>query len=54
MDALLLHGTMPAQVRESIKTAVKAVPESDPLARRKRSQAAAYLVLTSPHYDVQR
>jgi uncharacterized protein (DUF1800 family) len=54
VDALLLHGTMSPQAREAIKTAVKAVPLSDPLVARKRSQAAAYLVLTSPHYDVQR
>jgi hypothetical protein len=54
MDALLLHGTMSAQVREAVKAAVKAIPPSDPLVLRKRSQTAAYLVLTSPHYDVQR
>jgi uncharacterized protein (DUF1800 family) len=54
VDALLLHGTMSAPMRESIKTAVKAIPETDPLVARKRSQAAAYLILTSPHYDVQR
>ncbi|HEY0172586.1 MAG TPA: DUF1800 domain-containing protein [Pyrinomonadaceae bacterium] len=53
-DTLLLHGTMPAQMRESVKTAVKAISPQDPLAVRKRSQTAAYLVLTSPHYDVQR
>lgn len=53
-DALLLHGTMPAQMREAVKTAVKAVVPQDALAVRHRSQAAAYLVLTSPHYDVQR
>ena len=54
MDALLLHGTMSPQVREAVKTAVKAISPSDPLVLRKRSQTAAYLVLTSPHYDVQR
>jgi len=53
-DALLLHGTMPAQVRESVKRALKAVAANDALAVRHRSQTAAYLVLTSPHYDVQR
>ncbi|HEX8499390.1 MAG TPA: DUF1800 domain-containing protein [Pyrinomonadaceae bacterium] len=54
MDSLLLHGTMSPQVREAVKAAVKAISPSDPLVLRKRSQAAAYLVLTSPHYDVQR
>ena len=54
LDALLLHGTMSAQVRESIKTEIKAHTPIDSLWIRHRSQAAAYLVLTSPHYDVQR
>lgn len=54
LDALLLHGTMPSQAREAVRAAVKAVPASDPNFARKRSQAAAYLVATSPHYDVQR
>jgi uncharacterized protein (DUF1800 family) len=53
-DALLMHGSMTAQMRESVKTAVKAVSAQDALAVRHRSQTAAYLVLTSPHYDVQR
>ena len=53
-DALLMHGTMPAQMRASVTTAVKAVSPQDALAVRHRSQTAAYLVLTSPHYDVQR
>ncbi|HEX7956137.1 MAG TPA: DUF1800 family protein, partial [Pyrinomonadaceae bacterium] len=54
LDAMLLHGTMPAQMRESIKTAMLAIPTTDTNYRRKRSQTAAYLVTTSPHYDVQR
>src|SRR5215204_859375 len=44
LDALLLHGTMPAQVREAVRTAVKSIPTSDANFARKRSQAAAYLV----------
>ena len=54
LDALLLHGTMSAQMREAIKTEIKSHTDIDSLWIRHRSQAAAYLVLTSPHYDVQR
>jgi uncharacterized protein (DUF1800 family) len=55
LDARLLHGTMTAQVRAAVKTAVLSIPVStDPFWPRRRSQTAAYLILTSPHYDVQR
>jgi uncharacterized protein (DUF1800 family) len=54
LDTLLLHGTMSSQAREAVRTAVKSIPASDANFARKRSQAAAYLVATSPHYDVQR
>jgi hypothetical protein len=53
-DALLMHGAMPAQMRGAVKSAVLSVSSNDALAVRHRSQTAAYLVLTSPHYDVQR
>lgn len=54
MDALnirLMHGTMSAQMRETILNAVLTVPASDPLLRAKR---AVYLVVTSSQYQVQR
>lgn len=54
LNALLLHGTMSAPVRAAILSAVTAIPTSDANFARKRAQAAAYLVLTSPQYDVQR
>ena len=54
LDALntkMLHGTMSAQMKSTILTAVQAVPSSSPLAR---AQAAIYLVATSSQYQVQR
>lgn len=54
MDALnirLMHGTMSAQMRETILNAVLTVPASDPLLRAKR---AVYLVITSSQYQVQK
>jgi hypothetical protein len=54
LNTLLLHGTMSTQMRNSVLTAVLAVPTSDGNFARKRVQTAAYLVVTSPQYDVQR
>ncbi|HEV7891093.1 MAG TPA: DUF1800 domain-containing protein [Pyrinomonadaceae bacterium] len=54
LNALLLHGTMSPAARAAILSAVTSIPTSDANFARKRSQAAAYLVLTSPQYDVQR
>lgn len=54
LNTLLLHGTMSTQVRSSIITAMNAIPGSDANFRRKRSQAAAYLVTTSSQFDIQR
>ena len=54
LNALLLHGTMSTQVRNSIITAMNAIPTSDGNFRRKRSQVAAYLVTTSSQFDIQR
>jgi uncharacterized protein (DUF1800 family) len=54
LDALnlrLLHGTMSDPMRASILTAVKAVDSGNPLAR---AQTAAYLIVSSSHYQVQR
>lgn len=51
LDALLLHGTMPAAMRSGLAAAVNAVAASDPLTRAK---TAYYLVITSSEYQVER
>jgi len=54
LNALLLHGTMSAQFKTSIVTAMNAIPTSDGNFARKRAQVAAYLVITSSQFDIQR
>jgi uncharacterized protein (DUF1800 family) len=54
LNALLLHGTMSTQFRTSIITAMNAIPTSDGNFARKRAQVAAYLVVTSSQFDIQR
>jgi len=51
LNALLLHGTMSAQMKSAIMTAIQSIPASNPHGR---AQTAAYLVVTSSQYDVQR
>jgi uncharacterized protein (DUF1800 family) len=54
LDALntkLLHGTMSAQMKNTILTAVQAVASTDPL---NRARTAIYLVASSSQYQVQR
>lgn len=51
LNTLLLHGTMSAQMKSQIMSAVQALPASSTHAR---AQTAIYLVVTSPQYDVQR
>jgi hypothetical protein len=51
LDALLMHGTMPAAMRASIVPAINAIAATDPLTRAK---TAFYLVTTSPQYQVER
>jgi hypothetical protein len=51
LDTLLLHGTMSAEMRQSITTAVQAVSTSNAL---KRVRTAIYLVATSSQYQVER
>jgi hypothetical protein len=51
LDALLLHGTMSAAMRQSIVDAVNAV---SPTNVNKRVQTAVYLVATSSQYQVER
>ncbi|HEX7316611.1 MAG TPA: DUF1800 domain-containing protein [Pyrinomonadaceae bacterium] len=54
LNTLLLHGTMTPTMRSAILTNVTAFPTSEPDFAIKRARSAAYLILTSPHYDVQR
>ncbi len=51
LNTRLMHGTMTAQNRSTIMTAVNAVAATDPLTRAK---TAIYLVATSSQYQVQR
>jgi hypothetical protein len=51
LDALLLHGTMSAEMRQSVIGAVTAVAATDPL---KRARTAVYLVASSSQYQVER
>jgi uncharacterized protein (DUF1800 family) len=51
LDALLMHGTMSPEMRESIIGAVTAVSATSPL---KRARTAVYLVATSSQYQVER
>jgi hypothetical protein len=50
MNGLFLHGQMSQPMRDSILTAVNAVPANNPTLRAKQ---ALYLVLTSSQYQVQ-
>jgi uncharacterized protein (DUF1800 family) len=54
LNALMLHGTMSAQMRASLVTAMNAIPTTDATFARKRAQTAVYLVTTSSQYDIQR
>jgi uncharacterized protein (DUF1800 family) len=55
LDALLLHGTMNAQMRTSIITAMNTINDVNVTTRnQKRARTAVYLVATSSQYDVQR
>ena len=51
LNALLLHGTISAEMRQSILTAVTSIPASN---ARSRVRTAIYLILTSSQYQVQR
>ena len=51
LDGLLLHRSMSPAMRDAIVTAVNAVPSSNALLR---ARTAAYLVATSPQYQVER
>ena len=51
LNQRLMHGTMSAQMKNTILTAVLAIASSNPTAR---AQQAVYLVATSSQYQVQR
>jgi uncharacterized protein (DUF1800 family) len=51
LNALLLHGAMPAAVRAGLVTAINAVPATDTLTR---ARTGFYLVVTSSEYQVER
>jgi hypothetical protein len=51
LNTLLLHGTMSAEMRSSIITAVNAVTATNTL---KRARTAVYLVATSSQYQVEK
>ena len=52
---MLLHGTMNAQMRTSIVTAMNTINDANVTTRnQKRARTAVYLVATSSQYDIQR
>jgi hypothetical protein len=51
LNAKLMHGTMSSQMKNTILTAVQAVPATDTL---NRARTAIYLVASSSQYQVQR
>jgi len=54
LNLLLLHGTMSAPMRAEITAAVLSITDTGTGFAHRRAQMAAYLVVTSPQYDVQR
>jgi len=50
LNALLMHGTMSAGMRQAVMNAVNAIPTSDAI---DRVRAAAYVVGTSAQYQVE-
>jgi uncharacterized protein (DUF1800 family) len=51
LNSLLLHGTMSSRMGSAIAAAVNVIPASDTL---NRARTAAYLVVTSSQYQIQR
>jgi uncharacterized protein (DUF1800 family) len=55
LNALFMHGTMPAAAKTQITNVLNGINDADQAVRfRKRSQAALYLFTTSPQFQVQR
>jgi hypothetical protein len=51
---LLLHGTMSTEMRAEVTSAVSSIAVTQANFARRRAQMAAYLVITSPQYEVQK
>jgi hypothetical protein len=51
LNERMLHGTMSAQMRSSILTAVTSIASTNTLGR---AQSAVYLIATSSQYQIQR
>lgn len=54
LNRKLMHGTMSPEMRNTIRTAVLAVPSATAANHLLRAQTAMYLILTSSQYQVQR
>jgi uncharacterized protein (DUF1800 family) len=55
LNALLLHGTMSTEMRNSLLTAMNAINDATLTTRhQKRARVAVYLTATSSQYDIQR
>ena len=55
LNALLFHGTMSTQMRDTIVTAMNAINDANLTTRhQKRARVAVYLAATSSQYDIQR
>jgi apolipoprotein N-acyltransferase len=54
LNLLLFHGTMTAEVRQEVTGAVASITGTGANYARRRAQMAAYLLITSPQYEVQK
>jgi hypothetical protein len=54
LNMLLLHGMMSVEMRTEIIDAVSSIAPINANFARRRAQMAAYLVITSPQYEVQK
>ena len=54
LNSVFLHNTMTNAMKTQVLNAVNAIPTTDGQFARKRAQVAAYLILTSPQFQVQR
>jgi apolipoprotein N-acyltransferase len=54
LNGLLLHGAMSEEMRQEITNAVSSIAITSANFARRRAQMAAYLVITSPQYEVQK
>jgi apolipoprotein N-acyltransferase len=54
LNVLLLHGTMSTEMRAEVTSAVSSIAVTQANFARRRAQMAAYLVITSPQYEVQK